>query len=150
MDRKNLLDRFCFDEQALVDEQIETANQKIAVNGMTKKLGALTDNLTNDCGVALSVRVCRTKDTADPVVDPDARSVTVHGDEVILTTAEFDLLHALASRPGRTFSRSQLLDQVWGYDFYGDPSTVTVHIRRLRENPTVAHHVIRAMVGVSS
>jgi DNA-binding response OmpR family regulator len=66
-------------------------------------------------------------------LDPAARRVTVAGDDVPLAAREFDLLWFLASHPGQVFSRDQLLDHVWGYDFYGDPSTVTVHIRRLRE-----------------
>jgi DNA-binding response OmpR family regulator len=66
-------------------------------------------------------------------LDPAARLVAVEAEPVTLTAREFDLLWFLASHPGQVFSREQLLDRVWGYDFYGDPSTVTVHIRRLRE-----------------
>ncbi len=66
-------------------------------------------------------------------IDPRARSVTVDDRPVELTGKEFDLLWFLASHPGQVFKRSQLLDHVWGYEFYGDSSTVTVHIRRLRE-----------------
>ncbi|MBC8098000.1 MAG: response regulator transcription factor [Armatimonadetes bacterium] len=50
-----------------------------------------------------------------------------------LTAREFDLLWLLATHPQQVFTREQLLNQVWGYEFYGDESTVTVHIRRLRE-----------------
>ncbi len=50
-----------------------------------------------------------------------------------LTPKEFDLLHLFASNPRTVFSRLQLLDAVWDVAFDGDPSTVTVHIRRLRE-----------------
>jgi two-component system, OmpR family, response regulator ResD len=66
-------------------------------------------------------------------IDPRTREVTVNGQPVILTAKEFDLLWFFASHPRQVFSRDQLLDQVWGYSFYGDPSTVTVHVRRLRE-----------------
>lgn len=66
-------------------------------------------------------------------IDPRARSVLVGERQVELTSKEFDLLWFLASHPGQVFTRSQLLDHVWGYEFYGDSSTVTVHIRRLRE-----------------
>ena len=55
------------------------------------------------------------------------------GESVILTAREFDLLWLFARHPQQVFTREQLLDQVWGYEFYGDESTVTVHIRRLRE-----------------
>ena len=51
----------------------------------------------------------------------------------MLTVKEFDLLWLLARHPHQVFSRTQLLNQIWGYEFYGDESTVTVHIRRLRE-----------------
>ncbi len=66
-------------------------------------------------------------------IDPRTREVTVNGQPVMLTAKEFDLLWFFASHTRQVFSRDQLLDQVWGYSFYGDPSTVTVHVRRLRE-----------------
>jgi len=81
-------------------------------------------------------------------IDLGRRAVTVNGNPVTLTAREFDLLWLFARNPGRVFNREQLLDQVWGYEFYGDASTVTVHIRRLREkvepdpaNPTYIHTV---------
>jgi DNA-binding response OmpR family regulator len=70
---------------------------------------------------------------ADLHLDPVARVLKVGGEPMTLTAREFDLLWFLASHPAQVFTRDQLLDRVWGYDFYGDPSTVTVHIRRLRE-----------------
>lgn len=69
----------------------------------------------------------------DLALDPVSRTVTRDGEPLTLTTTEFDLLWFLARHPRQVFSRAQLLDQVWGYEFYGDESTVTVHIRRLRE-----------------
>lgn len=64
--------------------------------------------------------------------------------EVPLTVREFDLLELFMRNPGRVYSRDSLLDLVWGYDFEGDPRTVDVHVRRLREkvekdsaNPTI-------------
>lgn len=66
-------------------------------------------------------------------IDPVTRLVVVRGDELMLTAKEFDLLWHLASHPRQVFNRDQLLDQVWGETDYIDPSTVTVHIRRLRE-----------------
>jgi DNA-binding response OmpR family regulator len=65
-------------------------------------------------------------------VDPAARSATLDGAALTLTTREFDLLAYLMRHPGHAFSRSELLKLVWGWDF-GDQSTVTVHVRRLRE-----------------
>jgi two-component system, OmpR family, response regulator ResD len=66
-------------------------------------------------------------------VDPAARSVTLAGEQITLTVREFDLLLFLLRNPGQVFSREQLLDHVWGFTFASDASTVTVHIRRLRE-----------------
>ena|SRR5258706_7585990 len=67
-------------------------------------------------------------------IDPRTRTVTVQGsDSITLTAKEFDLLWFLARHPRQVFTRTQLLDQVWGFEFYGDDSTVTVHVRRLRE-----------------
>jgi DNA-binding response OmpR family regulator len=66
-------------------------------------------------------------------INPQLRTVERDGMPVELTAREFELLHFLASHPGQVFTREQLLDQVWDYHFPGDTSTVTVHIRRLRE-----------------
>lgn len=66
-------------------------------------------------------------------IDPKARVVEVDGEEKSLTAREFDLLLVMARRPRQVFKRDQLLDLVWGFSDYIDPSTVTVHIRRLRE-----------------
>ncbi len=65
-------------------------------------------------------------------VHPVNREVEVHGTPVVLSSLEFDLLAALAAAPGRVFSRAQLLEKVWGYDFYGDERVVDVHIRSVR------------------
>jgi two-component system, OmpR family, response regulator ResD len=66
-------------------------------------------------------------------IDRTSREVRVAGNAVTLTPREFDLLAFLASHPRRVFSRIQLLDEIWDVAFDGDPATVTVHIRRLRE-----------------
>jgi DNA-binding response OmpR family regulator len=65
-------------------------------------------------------------------VNPAHREVEANGSSVALSSLEFDLLAALAAEPGRVFSRVQLLEKVWGYDFYGDERVVDVHIRSLR------------------
>ena len=64
---------------------------------------------------------------------PRSREVRLHGAPLSLTPKEFDLLLHFASNPRTVFSRLQLLDEVWDVAFDGDPATVTVHIRRLRE-----------------
>ena len=66
------------------------------------------------------------------VVDPAGRCARLDGEDVVLTQREFELLLFLARHPGQAFTRNQLMDHVWGYSFYTDTSTVTVHIRRLR------------------
>jgi DNA-binding response OmpR family regulator len=70
---------------------------------------------------------------ADISIDPQTRLVSVRGEEISLTAKEFDMLHHLARHSRQVFSRDQLLESVWGLSDYIDPSTVTVHIRRLRE-----------------
>ena len=69
----------------------------------------------------------------DLVIDLAAREVRVAGEPVELSALDFDLLVALAARPGRVWSRTQLLEKVWGYDFYGDDRVVDVHIRTMRK-----------------
>jgi DNA-binding response OmpR family regulator len=65
-------------------------------------------------------------------IDPDKRQVTLAGRPVELTAKEFDLLVHFARNPGRVYSRSQLLDAVWGYSHSGYEHTVNSHINRLR------------------
>jgi len=76
----------------------------------------------------------------------ESRQVHRNGEPVSLTAREFDLLWFLASHRGQVFSRENLLDNVWGLDFSGDPSTVTVHMRHLREKvepePSSPRHLI--------
>lgn len=69
----------------------------------------------------------------DIIINPTTRLVQVGDEEVVLTAKEFDLLWLLASHPRQVFNRNQILDHVWGHNEYIDPSTVTVHVRRLRE-----------------
>ncbi len=66
-------------------------------------------------------------------IDPGRREIVRDGHPVELSALEFDLLRALAENPGRVFSRTQLLEKVWGYDFFGDERVVDVHIRSVRK-----------------
>ena len=79
-------------------------------------------------------------------LDLDSRTVIVREERVKLTAKEFDLLWFLANHPGQVFTRERLLDNVWGKEFAGDPATVTVHIRHLREkiepDPAEPRHLI--------
>ena len=67
------------------------------------------------------------------VLDPDARAAWKDGKSVDLTAKEFDLMELLMRNPGRVYSRENLLNVVWGYEYAGDYRTVDVHVRRLRE-----------------
>jgi DNA-binding response OmpR family regulator len=66
------------------------------------------------------------------VIDESAYTAKVRGRSLDLTYKEFELLKHLAQHPGRVFTRAQLLQEVWGYDYYGGTRTVDVHVRRLR------------------
>ncbi len=77
-----------------------------------------------------SESVIRIKNMA---LNVENRSVTVDGKEIELTAKEFDLLQLFAKNPGKVYSRENLLETVWKYDYLGDLRTVDVHIRRLRE-----------------
>jgi DNA-binding response OmpR family regulator len=68
----------------------------------------------------------------DLTIDLARREVSRAGRDIQLTTLEFDLFAALARAPGRVLTRRQLLEQVWGWDFYGDERVVDVHIRSIR------------------
>ncbi len=67
------------------------------------------------------------------VIDMDAFELTVDGKKVPTPPKEMELLYHLASSPNRVYTRNQLLDEVWGFDYFGDTRTVDVHIKRLRE-----------------
>jgi DNA-binding response OmpR family regulator len=69
----------------------------------------------------------------DFIINTLGRKVTVNGKEINLTAKEFDLLILLASNPGKVFTREELLEIIWGYEYFGDLRTVDVHVRRLRE-----------------
>lgn len=72
-------------------------------------------------------------EVGDLVIDTKSREVRVAGREVELTNIEFDLLRVLAEHQGWVYSREQLLEQVWGYDYLGDSRVVDVHIANLRK-----------------
>jgi DNA-binding response OmpR family regulator len=83
-------------------------------------------------------------EVGDLEIAPQDGTVTRDGEPVSLTRTEFKLLCELATEPGRVLSREQLLERVWGYDYFGDSRLVDVHVRRLRKkveedpsNPTV-------------
>ena len=67
------------------------------------------------------------------IIDMDAFELTVDGKKVDTPPKEMELLFHLASAPNRVYTRNQLLDEVWGFDYFGDSRTVDVHVKRLRE-----------------
>ncbi|MCI0713049.1 MAG: response regulator transcription factor [Chloroflexi bacterium] len=84
-------------------------------------------------------------------IDSNSYEVLVNGEPVELTTLEFDLLKVLAVHAGRVLSREQLIEQVWGYDFYGDTRVVDVHIGHIRqklEQDPANPHFITTVRGV--
>ncbi len=77
------------------------------------------------------------------LMDRKTFEVTVHGAHLTLPLKEFEVLFKLASTPGRTFSRDQLIEEIWGYDFDGNERTLDVHINRLRERFPEDRHSFR-------
>ena len=67
------------------------------------------------------------------VIDKQAYDLVIKGKRVDAPPKEIELLYFLASNPNRVFTRAQLLDEVWGFDYFGDTRTVDVHVKRLRE-----------------
>lgn len=84
----------------------------------------------------------------DLLVDPVAREVRVDGRILDLRTQEFDLLLVLAEQPSRVFTREQLLQLAWGFDFYGQTRTVDVHIAHLRKKIEGSSVKIETVTGV--
>jgi DNA-binding response OmpR family regulator len=93
------------------------------VKAALRRAGMAKAHLEDD--VPLEVRGLR--------IDPAKRSVTLRGQVVPTTFVEFEILSALASSPGRVFTRDMLLTRIWGDSAYRDPRTIDVHIRHLRE-----------------
>jgi DNA-binding response OmpR family regulator len=81
-------------------------------------------------------------------LDRERHEVRLHNREIHLTPTEFRLLEYLLQRPGRVFSREQLLDKVWGMGYFGETRTVDVHVRRLRSKLGKDSKMIRTVTGV--
>nr|WP_288976421.1 response regulator transcription factor [uncultured Shuttleworthia sp.] len=83
--------------------------------------------------------------SGDVSMDTDRRSLRIAGEDINLTSKEFDMLLLLVNHPGKVYSRDSLLHTIWGSDYPGDARTVDVHIRRLREkiepNPSEPRYV---------
>ena len=85
-------------------------------------------------------------ESGDLKMDFEKHRVYRDGVRIDLTAKEFELLHILMNSPGKVFSRDTLLEEVWGYDYFGGTRTVDVHVRRLREkieqDPGNPHYII--------
>lgn len=120
----------------------------------------LADFVTNSCTASeLEVRLSRLAQPfssdgpdvirrGDIIINRERFEVRAGGELLDLTFKEFELLHYLASRPGKVCSRTTLLKEVWGYDFYGGTRTVDVHVRRLRAKLGHEAHVIETVINV--
>lgn len=81
-------------------------------------------------------------------VSRQRHQVKVDGEEIVLTLKEFEMLLLLISNPGIVFTRAQLLDKIWGYQFDGESRTVDVHIRTLRQKLGKAGQYIETVRGM--
>jgi DNA-binding response OmpR family regulator len=111
--------------------------------------GASVDEALARLRITLGPRAAETAATirvGDLTIDPETYQVRLRGRPLDLTYKEFQLLTFLAQRPGRVFSRAQLLQEVWGYDFFGGTRTVDVHVRRLRAKLGAEHESLIATV----
>ncbi|NMM93285.1 winged helix-turn-helix transcriptional regulator [Bifidobacterium oedipodis] len=91
--------------------------------------GGNTGGTTSEPGTTVEDGQIR---SGDLIVDTNGYTASLHGRPIDLAYKEFELLKYLVQHPGRVFTRAQLLQEVWGYDYYGGTRTVDVHIRRLR------------------
>ena len=82
------------------------------------------------------------------LIDLERREVTLNNQPINLRTQEFELLHILAEQPGRVFTREQLLEKAWGFDFFGQTRTVDVHIAQLRKHLAGSALKIETVTGV--
>ncbi|WP_326566354.1 response regulator transcription factor [Amycolatopsis rhabdoformis] len=123
---------------ALGEEENRIAGLQLGADDYVTKPFSPKELALRVASVLRRARMPRAAPPAPELVDGDlrlqmtARQATLAGAELPLTTREFDLLAFFLGHPGVAFSRADLLEKVWGWDF-GDQSTVTVHVRRLRE-----------------
>jgi DNA-binding response OmpR family regulator len=130
------LDRFPWHEVAdeFVFPEVSEAELRLRLGMLTARRGETGESVVRLGPVAINV---------------ESYQVTAGGRVLDLTFKEFELLRFLAQHRGRVFSRAKLLQEVWGYDFYGGTRTVDVHVRRLRAKLGPEHeHLIETVRGV--
>ena len=125
------------EEHLLASDLTIEANDFIVVPWQTGELTLRIQRLTERKKPADDPGVIR---VGDLVINPSRYDVFLAGKPVLLTFKEYELLKLLASTPGRVYSREVLLEQVWGYQYFGGTRTVDVHIRRLRSKIENATH----------
>ena len=108
---------------AIADVLLDTAGPA-EVEARLRLAGARRTEAAADIGGPIT--------TGELVIDENAYTARLRGASLDLTYKEFELLKYLAQHPGRVFTRAQLLQEVWGYDYFGGTRTVDVHVRRLR------------------
>jgi DNA-binding response OmpR family regulator len=114
--------------------EVSEAELRLRLDMLTARRGAAGDAVVRLGAVAINV---------------ESYQVTAGARVLDLTFKEFELLRFLAQHPGRVFSRAKLLQEVWGYDFYGGTRTVDVHVRRLRAKLGPEHeHLVETVRGV--
>jgi two-component system OmpR family response regulator len=89
------------------------------------------------------IAASQTVQVGDLSMNKKTYEVTVGSESLTLPLKEFELLYKLASYPGKTFSRDQLIEQIWGFDYEGNERTIDVHINRLRERFPEERHAFR-------
>lgn len=107
---------------AEVEARLRLVNER-GVRGMSRMAPAQSEKKDGDAGILRSGGL---------VINTAGFSATLDGRPLNLAYKEFELLKYLVEHPGRVFTRAQLLQEVWGYDYYGGTRTVDVHVRRLR------------------
>ena len=98
-----------------------------------KELLARVEAVLRRTGSAPVVESSRRLTFDKMTIDMDAFELIINGKKVDTPPKEMELLFYLASSPNRVYTRNQLLDEVWGFDYFGDSRTVDVHVKRLRE-----------------
>lgn len=128
---------------ARINAIFRRASKNILNNEIESKLSNILGN-NADCDTAGN------KEKDEITINFNTRIVIKDGKEIMLKRKEFDLLSYLYKNKGIVFTRQQLLNEVWGYDYYGDTRTVDVHIRRLRANlgDDKENSVIETVFGV--
>ena len=122
-------------EWGVDDVLLDTAGPAEVEARLRLAIGALALSADDDQGGAQIT-------AGELVIDEDTYSARIGGRLLDLTYKEFELIKHLAQHPGRVFTRAQLLQEVWGYDYFGGTRTVDVHVRRLRAKLGLEHEVL--------